>query len=746
MRARSVILGVSVFLVAGSLGMGPGLAQAPAPRASLTIDGILASPSVFGTSPSQPAWSPDSRHLAFLWNDAGHPQREIWVTDAAGAAPRRLTRATDTGPQPARGIGAMVWMPDGESLAYLQGGDLWRISLHADAPERLSVDGGDKSALAVSPDGRYLSFLRSGDLWLYHADTGRLVRATRVGVPAIGSVPVGRYYVPDVEIGQYVWGGAPPYRWSPDSRRIAVQHVDRRHVRTVPFPYYLGDETTVNHLRRGYPGDENESRTVGVYDVDSGELRLLDLPGTRSIQIVNYEWSASGTLLIDREADTATDRWLLLADANQVTVREIWHDHRPSRVYTAITSTWHWDGQRVLFIGDLDDRYRLYALQPGQKEPIPLTGPAFDVTGNLDVVTQRGDKNTPAIFYVSNEVNPYERHVYRLEGQGGAAVRLTLRAGTHTPFVSPDGRRLALLSSDHVTPGELYVTDASTPREATRVTTSPLAEWKSLTFVEPRYVTFKSRIDGYTLHARIFEPADLDRTRKHPVLLGPAYSNTVRNRWGGLNGAVQQLLVRRGYIVVQVDVRGSTGYGRAFREEFLTDWGGKDLEDLHSTVEHFATLPYVDAERVGIWGSSYGGTLSVFALFKKPGLFKAAVAGAPAVDPRFFGSDDVAISRRPQSHPEAFERGKAMLYAENLRDHLLIIHGMQDDVVPFKTTVDLAEHLMRLGKDFDIAFAPGATHGWTQHQHHARYLLNKLAAHFDRYLQPETMPGGPNEP
>ena len=145
------------------------------------------------------------------------------------------------------------------------------------------------------------------------------------------------------------------------------------------------------------------------------------------------------------------------------------------------------------------------------------------------------------------------------------------------------------------------------------------------------------------------------------------------------------------------------------------------------------TLPHVDPDRFGVWGSSYGGTLTVYALLKKPGLFQAGVAGAAAVDPHFFGSDDVAIVRRPASHPEAFLRG-AEQYAANLEDALLIIHGMQDQVVPFKTTVALAEELMRQGKDFDFAFAPRGTHGWSGPPHYARYLLGKLIDHFDRHL------------
>ena len=195
----------------------------------------------------------------------------------------------------------------------------------------------------------------------------------------------------------------------------------------------------------------------------------------------------------------------------------------------------------------------------------------------------------------------------------------------------------------------------------------------------------------------------------------------------------QHLALDKGYIVVQVDVRGSTGYGREFREQFLMDWGGGDLEDLESAVTYMKSLPFVDKQRFGIWGSSYGGTLTVYSLLKKPGLFQAGVAAAAATDPFLFGSDDVAIVRRPQSHPAAFTRG-AKQYAGNLRDHLQIIHGMQDDVVPFSSAVALAEEFMRLGKDFDFAFAPAATHGWTQRPYYATYLLNKLVGHFDRYV------------
>jgi dipeptidyl-peptidase-4 len=125
--------------------------------------------------------------------------------------------------------------------------------------------------------------------------------------------------------------------------------------------------------------------------------------------------------------------------------------------------------------------------------------------------------------------------------------------------------------------------------------------------------------------------------------------------------------------------------------------------------------------------------VTVLSLFRKPGLFAAGVAGAPATDPRWFGSDDVAITRTPAEHPEAFERGRARRYAAGLRDPLLLIHGLADDVVPFKTTVDLAAHLVSLGKDFDLAVGPSSTHAWTRGPD-ARLLLGKLVEHLERHL------------
>jgi dipeptidyl-peptidase 4 len=695
-------------------------AQSPAP---LTVERIVSrSPSWFGTSPTSPAWSPDGKLLAFLWNDQAMPALEVWLVERDGSGLRRLTHSTEGG---GSAVSEFAWGPGGV-VVYLSNGQINRMPSSGGSPETLLSGGGgnDRAGLSVSPDGSTIAYVQGGDLWLLPLVGGTTAQATHVGVKPVGQIPLGTYYHPDVEIGSADWGENNAYAWSPDSKSIAVHYVDRRNVRRFPIPYYLTPDAILNELRRGAPGDVNEVRNVGLLDVATRELRLLELGNPSGSRILGFAWSQRGPLLIDRETDNSVDRTLTLYDPPKRALRDVWTDHGPSRIYNEVAAAWHPDGVHILLTGDLDERYRLYLLNPGDSHPQALTQGPYDVEG-----AAIAPPNSPFIYYISSEPKPEERHVWRIPTAGGKAERVSTLAGLNIPCVSPDGKAVALLHSDDLSPMELYI-------GSRRITHSPPPEFTRTAWANVRYASFKGSTAGIDLHARIFEPPNLDRTKKYPVIFGPVYTNTVRNRWDGRWEGLMQLLVQRGYILVQLDSRGSTGYGRAFREKFLSQWGSSDLDDYQDAVDFMKSLPYVDPKRMGIFGSSYGGLITVFALFKKPGLFTAGVAGAPATDPRYFGSDDVAVARTPQSNPEVFEKGRATLYAKNLRDHLLIIHGMADDVVPFQTSVMLAEELVRQHKDFDFAFTPTATHRWAARDDDAIYLYGKLIAHFDRWLVP----------
>jgi len=685
----------------------------------LTLDDIFASPKLTGTTPSRPVWAPNSKHFAFSWNKPGNPGRLLWVSTNDGNDVRLISKTKTPS------VRDMVWT-DSNTIISLRGNSLWQTTLNqGEDLELMSLETGAHN-LSKSPSDYQLAYISNGDLWLVDLITKQNRQLTKVGIASLSTLGKGRYNRPEREIGPGIWSG-PTYKWSPDGKTIAFHLVDRLEMRKVPFPNYLDSETNPNEVRRSYPGDPNEIRRIGLLNVENSSIVYLDLPDPSTNQIIDFNWSQKGALLVDVASDNAVERKLYVVAPGETQPREIWSGVRESRMYTSFGSNWHPDGEKVIFLSDMNDRYGLYIIDPSKtsSSPIQITDPSYDVLSTPKI---SGD----VLFYEGNGVNPYEQHSYRLNLSGGEPEQVTRLSGRNVGYPSPDGQTLVFMHSNDTSPTELYVVN-SKGGDAKQVTHSPLPAFTERNLVGAEYVSFPSLVDDYTLHARILKPTDMQPNKKYPVIFGPVYSNTARNRWAGNYSLVQQLLVQKGYIVVQVDSRGSNGYGRAFREEFLLGFADQDIEDYASAVAYMESLDYVDPDRIGIWGSSYGGTLSVYSLLKKPGLFQAGVAAAAAVDPVFFGTDDVAIVRTPQTHPEVFER-KALKYAGNLEDKLLFIHGMQDHVVPFKTVAVLAEELIREGKNFDFAFAPGATHSWSREQNYDRYLFGKLIEFFDRHL------------
>jgi dipeptidyl-peptidase-4 len=715
----------------------------------LTVERIASLPSLTGTAPSSPVWSPDSSRVAFLWNDKAMPFRDVWVVSAAAGEPKRITDMSGRsgvseikGPKvdafqtllreaAARargGVSGLVWTPDGEALIFNFNGHLFRVPADGGNVEQLTRTAAGRQALAFSPDGKYLSFLQQGDLWLWSQETNELVQATHVGVAAIGRVPGARYTRLDREFSSY--------KWSPDSGNIALYLDDRSRVRKVLIPSYIGDETHVRALRRDYPGDNDHVRTIGIYSVAGGRVQMVELEEKTDRRIGNYSWSPDGSqLLIDQSSESAIHRWIYIVNPTDASLRELWHDSRATRTTTLWNSGWQSDGQGIFFVSDMDGRHHLYSLPLEVGSPKKLTDGDWSVVGGRGRASLGVCAKTRQIYFESTQKSPYERQIYRMPEAGGPIVQVSTLPGLHMPFLAPDGSKMALLHSNDVTPTELYIADTRGGADERRITHSPPEEFYDHEWIQPKYVTFKSHVDGVTLHGRLLEPPNLDRSKKYPVILGPVYSNTVRNQWRGTYGTLQQYLALEGeYIGLHVDLRGSSGYGQDFRKKLRLDYGGIDIEDLHSGVMYVKTLPYVDPDRIGIWGSSYGGLMTAMSLFKKPGVYKAGVAGAPATNVWHATTGEVDVASRPDTHPEVYRKSSVYSYGENLQDHLMIIHGMQDSVVLFKDSVTLAEKLMLLGKDFDFVVAPSAVHGWTRKDYVAVYLLKKLVGHFDRYI------------
>jgi dipeptidyl-peptidase 4 len=576
---------------------------------------------------------------------------------------------------------------------------------------------------------------RAGDLWLLDIEAMTERQLTKVGQSGIGTVSIGAYVRPDAYIGRF--------QFSPDSKRIAFEFIDQRQVRRVPFPSYLHDEPLLHEVRRPYPGDTDLVRSVGIVSLIDAktepEITWLDLDETHRRLVLDFDFSPDGRrLMIMQSADVAEERWIHLADPDTGTIETLWHDQRDRRIYPIFRALWSDDGEHILFVSDHEGYYRLYSLVPGADTPRRLTGD-YDVASDRSAAWISTLPGSNAIMLVSSEHSPYERHVHRIDPDDLGSTRLTTFPGVHQPTLSPDGRRLALIRSSDTMPAELYLLDLDDDTMERRVTRSPLAEFDDYDWLEPRYASFPSRIDDFTIHARIIEPANMEPGKRYPVIFGSIYSNTVLNAWNPdrpTSILQQQMAMAGDYITVLVDVRGSVGYGVAFREAFQGDWGGDDLEDLHSAVEYLTALPHVDPDRIGIWGNSYGGLLVLTALFKKPGIFAAGVAGAPAVDIWHFTGFDQHLTRRPDTHPQIFENGSLLSLGEGLEDPLLIIHGLHDDIVPLKTTLMMAEKLKLLGKRFELDIVHDSGHWWAASDHYARYTFGRLNEFLRRHVPP----------
>lgn len=734
MRSKLVLTMVALLLrMAAS-------ATAESPR--LTLERLYSLPHLIGTAPGGFAWSPDSTRLAFLWNDQGENFRDVWMVEISDPELnlRRLTRM----PRPAAeadanepvaaarvaehrerhpGVTSIAWHPDGRRLLASFEGDLWLVGGERGALRWTETEAKD-SAASFSPDGGLLAFLREGDLWTMRVEEGQGTAVRRTHRER-----------PNVELADY--------RWSPDGSRIALLETDRTAVPERSIPDYLTEEPELVKIRRAYPGEEPVRHRLGVLDPRSGQeeilwLRLAGPTEAEPEMLLSYRWSPDGRLLAVDTCDLyAKDRRVFVVDLQAPegpSARPVIRDRDPANeTFYFWRIEWSVDGSLLYFLSDRRDDYHVWAVAPDQADaaPRPLTRGAWavaemhPVAGGLVVMGNRG--------------RPEERQVFLVGDDGSEPVRWSERPGTHAPIVSPDGRYAAVLFSSDDTPPDLFLTSLREPRRERRVTRSPLAEFSSYRWATPSYVTFPSHVDGSTLYGRLTLPTDFDPERTYPAILGSVYTDTVRNQWGGRTAhptwGLDQYLAQQGYVLLNVDVRGSWGRGREHRRGIRLDYGGMDIQDLESGVRYLAALGYVDRERIGIWGSSYGGLMTAMSLFRKPGLYAAGIAGAPATNVRHALTGQMAVMMRPQEQPEEYDDSSPYLHAHGLEDPLMIIHGMRDRVVLYKDSVVLVDRLIRLGKNVDLVTLPDAGHGWdNEGLAQTRFAFRKMVEFFDRHL------------
>jgi dipeptidyl-peptidase-4 len=709
----------------------PAQIPAPPPPAKLTLERLYSLPWVTGTRPEAPVWSPDSRRVAFLWNDAGGNFDDVWITDIASAKPTRVTTMpqpdspTDAGTDIVKlqqveraesdhGVSEVLWAPDGRHLIFDLHGRLYSV-LPGAAPVALTSADTVVSDVAVA--GRTsLAYLSAGDLWVVDLEGGRPGSARRIYSPGRADVYVESFHC------------------SGDGKHLAFVEADATHVPKRGIPDYLADEARLVSVKRPFPGEPSETRRLGVIAAAGGEVRWAALGGDPMDQIFSVAWSPDDkTLLVDKSDLYIKDRHLLLVDAGDGRARVLLEEADPQNVTAEWWADWAPDGRGIYFISDRDNDYHIYRQALAGGAPVAVTA------GDWAVFSATLTPAAHAVFFVSNAGKSELRRVSRVALAGGAVRLVTASEGAHKAVPSPDGRYLADVYSNDVTPPDLYLQDASGHGSPRRVTRSPLPEFAGYRWVAARYVSFRKGTDGTMLHARLTLPPDFDSHKQYPAILGSVYSNTVHNEWGGRiyhpTWGLDQFLAQQGFVIMNVDISGSSGHGKLFRQRIREDYGGVDVDDLGSGARYLAAQGYVDPARVGIWGSSYGGLLTAMSLFRNPDLYRAGVAGAPATSLFHALTGEMQTMMAPQDHQEQYARASAFLRSAGLQGHLMIIHGMRDDTVLFKDSVTLEERLILQGKDIDFVPLPNAPHGWdTMGLAQTRYAYRKLYDYFERYL------------
>ena len=376
---------------------------------------------------------------------------------------------------------------------------------------------------------------------------------------------------------------------------------------------------------------------------------------------------------------------------------------------------WLPDNKRVYFQSERDGFAHLYTVSIDGGQPVQLTSGSFEVS---DV---RLSEDKTKFYFTSSEGSFFERNYYSMSFDGGTRTRLTTMPGNNQATISPDQSKLAILRSYANKPTELYIAPnkaGTTEAEIKQVTNSPTDEWKSYNWIAPPIVSIKAR-DGATVYGRLYKPANVKKGG--PAILfvhGAGYLQNVHNWWSTYyrEYMFHHLLMEKGYTVLDIDYRGSAGYGRDWRTGIYRFMGGKDLTDHVDAVDYLVKEHGIDPKRVGLYGGSYGGFITLMAMFTTPDVFAAGAALRPVTDWAHYNEGYTSnILNLPQSDQEAYRKSSPIFHAAGLKGALLICHGMIDTNVNYQDSVRLAQKLIELRKEnWELAGYPAEDHGFVQ--------------------------------
>lgn len=705
MRKRLLCTGLLVALFSLS---GDGLAQKVSPRGSITIDRIADI-----KYPTDQQWSPDGKTVAFLWDAAG--KQELYAV-TPGQQPIALTDFPVDPDILTSDIDHIAWIsPD--ALFLSKGGQIWQTSLSAAQPRVVpGLDG--VSVFTVSPDRKQIAFVQHGDVWVESIAATTRRRLTHM--------PEGL--------------GIGGLHFSPDGRYVAL---DAARHESVPEPLpYNGDLVRVMRSRSW----DHRIGIISTYAY-AAEPTWIQV-GERNYGSTELQWAA-GPAIIHEEFSDDHKTLEIQRTSLEGETRTLWKDVDEAWISPAdgaedVTSP---DGKWLAFISDRSGWPHLYVI------PTDSTSESQArqlLIGNFgDGYASWSPDSRRVAFAHSENGNQMERFISVADVASGKVEPIvTARGVNRAPVFSPDGSMLVYERSAIEHPLEVYSVAAKPGARPTRLTNSlpPGLLVKDLT--APTAVTYPSRADKQPVPATLMVSGTLDRTRKHPAIIWIHGSGADQNYLAWHPGAyrmyyaMSQYLAQQGYVILTPDYRGSSGYSRHWATGVSRDPGGGETQDVNAGADYLKTLPFVDPDRIGIWGLSYGGFMTMQSVLADPTLFRCAINVAGVGDWETWTTGGLILGRlgeTPVTDPGLYERSAPVKHLDKLRTPLLILQGTNDANVPFWESLKVIDTLEKLGKPFDMAIYPGEIH-FFRRSFVLRDAWRRSETFFDEHLQDQTQP------
>ncbi|MEI7985225.1 MAG: prolyl oligopeptidase family serine peptidase [Armatimonadota bacterium] len=676
-----------------------GLILAP-DKFSLTVESIMRGYELVGHSPSNLRWSDDGSKIGFQWAKADGtktPATKSYIVNrdgtglSEGSLPPKETKEWD--------FGSKV----GNQIAYASDGDIWVRDTVSESSENLTKTPESESNPILTQDGTSIIFTRNGDLYRYALSDKKTQKLTQSKASSDPSVLVTLEPTKGAFLGRLTT--------SPLGSHVAVSYFEspEETSRNAQIARFITSSGYVE-LSPTYPrvGSPQGKSSVKLFNFATGKSVTIAPP--RAGRVDQIKWAPDGkNCAIWASSEDNKDGWLYGFNAETEVVTTLWNEHDDAWVGGPAEGVFGWlpDSSKVYFESESNGFANLYEVDPGGTKVENIVAGPFEVT-QLQL-----DKERQRFIFVSSEGSPFDRHIDSVKFDGSTRTKLAdFSAGDDASFaMSPNGGEIAIVKSSSNRPAELYVKNVA-------VTQTPSAEWLSGPWIDPPIIQFPSR-DGTKVPAKLFKSKNWRKGGPAVVFVhGAGYLQNVFHGWSYYyrEYMFHHLLMERGYAVLDVDYRASSGYGKAWRTGIYRHMGGKDLEDIVDGAQYLVKEIGAAPDRLGVYGGSYGGFITFMAMFTTPDVFKSGAALRPVGDwANYHHGYTSPILNTPKEDPDAFKMSSPINFVEGLKGNLLICHGMVDSNVQFQDSIRIVQRLIDLGKvNWEVAPYPVEDHSFVR--------------------------------